>query len=85
MSKEKISCPRCDSNKVAPNRVITVLFVVSILILIIPIAGWIISPVMLTIATILYFRPKRYVKCQECKNEFKVSKEKYIEFMKSSK
>lgn len=82
--QEIVTCPNCGSNKVKENPIIKYTLIGAIVLLLIPVVGWISSPLLLVtaLATWLVKKQKKIepMKCRDCKRPFQISVDKHKEY-----
>ena len=78
--QEIVTCPQCGENKVQKNDMTPILFLVAIIIIWIPVVGWALGSLCIVYGVIGLMKKGVRFTCQECKQSFRVSKEKYDEY-----
>jgi hypothetical protein len=72
----QVYCTHCGSNKVKDNPIVRNILIASLLLLFIPVVGWITAPFVAAIAGSAKYNMKkkqiRPMKCLECKKSFQI-------------
>ena len=75
-----MTCNKCGSEKLRGFSLATIFFLGFLISIWIPILGWMLAPILLIGGFVALFIPKRFIRCQECKNMMTVNKSTYKEF-----
>jgi transcription elongation factor Elf1 len=75
-NQEEICCPKCGSNKVKVNPFLKYTLIAAVILIWIPLLGWIVGPMLLIIALAAWIIKKvkkiQTMKCKDCKQQFTV-------------